>query len=376
MKKQIKNKSNISVLTIGGATQDVFLRYENPETILISEDNQRKSFLLLEEGSKIDIKSLNYHTGGGATNSAAAFKKMGFDVSTFFKIGRDHRGSFILEDLKKNGILTENIVFSSKTETAISFVIPTPAGDRVILAFRGANADLQMEEIPFDQIAKSRQLYVTSLKSSQLLLPITQIAKEHKIPITVNPGMNQLTTDVNGFMKSLKNIDTLILNGSEALALMQSCLHAGILPESLLESNNKLDNSEYIPELLNSFMIHEGKKININTYFKFIFQNGPDTAVITNGAEGAYAAQGNKIYFHKSLPVKVLNTLGAGDAFGSSFTAGKLMGKEIGTALVYGTINASSVISNEGAKTGLLTLEEIEEKMRNIQVNIQEFEIA
>mgnify|MGYP000191492849 CR=1 FL=1 len=67
------------VLTIGGATQDIYLHYEGADFMSITKKNSTTHYMLFESGEKIEVENLLYHTGGGATNSAVSFKKMGFE---------------------------------------------------------------------------------------------------------------------------------------------------------------------------------------------------------------------------------------------------------------------------------------------------------
>ena len=67
-----------------------------------------------------------------------------------------------------------------------------------------------------------------------------------------------------------------------------------------------------------------------------------------------------------TFPSEVVSTLGAGDSFASTFCAALYRnGKDIGTALMYGSVNSSAVVSKFGATEGLLTFEQIEEKLKN-----------
>ncbi len=397
-------KKAANVLTIGGATQDVFIYYENMQT----SDQDNQAYILLEQGSKIDVTDLHYYSGGGATNAAVAFTRLGFTTSSFFKIGKDSQGEFILVDLKKENINLDNIVYSTM-QTGMSFVIPPPNGDRVILAFRGANKDLKENEIPYNQIKNSNQLYITSLTgdSSKLIEPITDFARKNNISVACNPGLNQLKNDPV-FIRSLKNIDILNMNTTEATEFMKtlnnvkfahsypstSSGRTGWENENLVsdenikyarDENKNPDHpacSEYKNcargELVEPYEQQNFPKlVNFVAHFaKTVLPLGPSIIVITNGAEGVYVADKKNIYFHPSIPPeKFVNTLGAGDSFGSCFVASILHGESIEQSMVNGTLNSSSVICYEGAKAGLLTLEELNKRAKAFGLSkIQKFD--
>lgn len=320
------------VLTIGGATYDIFIEYNNATTTEI--DHHR--FLLLHEGRKIDVESVSYYSGGGATNSAASFARLGFDTHTFFKIGTDFQGSFILDSLKKEQVTVHHVV-APDVPTSSSFIIPMPSGDNTILVYRGANNCLTQQEIPADLISQQDQLYVTSLGgSSAALLPyIVGIAKKNGIPVAVNPGRSQITTGMKSLCDALPAIDILILNCYEA----SECMRA-------------LRPKDYF---------------DIPAFCRLMRLQGPKIVAVTDGANGVYVAHEDTLLFHPSLPpASIVSTVGAGDAFGSCFVAQIALGKSIDDAMRAGILNSSSVLGHVGAKTGLLTQEEIESKIIEI----------
>lgn len=341
------------VLTIGGATQDIFIHPDNIEITTLHKNSIEKSYIILQEGTKIEVTKIDYSTGGGATNSAVSFKRLGFDVASVIKLGNDKAAHAVLDMLKNEGIYLDhiitsnigstNIIGSTNTvgSTGISYIIPTPSGDRTILAYRGINAQMKREDIPWQAIKNYDFLYITSLSgSSSALLPtITQEAKKHGIPVATNPGTSQLAAGADTLRESLPNIDILILNADEAKLLMAS----------LVQTTTYFSWEQFFTEVL---------------------RRGPRIAVVTNGAEGVYVATQKSIFFYPSLKVKIVNTLGAGDAFGSCFVASILSGNSIQQALINGIINASSVISYLDAKEGLLDQKTLEKRSKAVDLNL------
>jgi sugar/nucleoside kinase (ribokinase family) len=332
------------VLTIGGATHDIFILYESLEVATFSHNEVRdQRFLLLQEGKKIEVKSIKYASGGGATNSAVSFKRLGFDVSSLFKLGIDHPAEIIRAALTKEGINLSFVAKGSKGSTGTSFILPTPSGDRTILAFRGINAYMQQEDIPFASLNTFDQLYITSLsgRSSELLLPIVKKAKEFDVPVAINPGGSQLAAGAHTLRDALQFIDLLILNAEEA---------------EMFFSHIKSDHRD---------------RFSLDTFFKTVMQQGPSIVVVTDGARGVYVAHKNIVFFYPAIQeVKIVNTIGAGDAFGSCFVASLLQGFSIQEAIMCGNINAASVISYLDAKEGLLSAEKLLERLQKIDKSL------
>jgi len=349
------------VVTIGGATQDVFIKHENSKMLQIYTKRTRKAFLIFEEGSKIEIKNLSYSTGGGATNAASSFSRLGFSVSTIIKMGDDQQAEMIIKKLKKEGVDTSAISKTKELNTGVSIIIPCLSGDRTVLAYRGANTSLQKEDLNEELIASCDQLYITSLsgESSKLLPYITTLAKKHNVPVAINPGISQLAAGAPQIMESLPNIDIFILNAQEATEFMCTLTNLDTKLMRELQNESTIPEQKDAPQLMATTIRHQGLCFSIHQYFQEILKRGPKIVVVTNGKEGVYVATNNKIYFHPSIKTNTVSTLGAGDSFGSCFVASLALGESIEKAIINGVINSSSVIQYLDAKTGLLTLDEL-----------------
>lgn len=352
----------MKIITFGGATRDIFIHYEHAQTVAWSSKEEIKAFLLLQEGTKVEISSIEYSTGGGATNSATSFKRLGFEVTTIIKVGNDEQGKAIIAQLATEDIKVFECPKSS-ISTGISYIIPAADGDNTVLAFRGANAHISSDEFPFEALANTDALYITSLskQSAQLLLPVAKYAKEKGVFVANNPGISQLSSGIDTLQASLPFIDVFILNSNEAQQFMTS-----------LSGISSTKNHEYaftqqhatLPPLLATPWQCKNVCFSLIQYFNIIEELGPKIIVVTDGAHGVYVYTNKTIYYHPSLPIKVVNTLGAGDAFGSCFFASLLQKNPIEQAIINGLLNSTSVISYLDAKTGLLTQEILKAKAK------------
>ncbi len=358
----------MKVFTIGGATQDIFIHYQDPESLIIKNNKETKSYLLLEKGAKIEVEELTYSTGGGATNSAFSFKKLGFDVHPVIKTGAGKAGQYIEDQLIKEKINTSYIIKDKNVGTGLSYIIPSFEGDRTIFAYRGANKKLSLKNIPLKEIRSGTYLYITSLSgdASQILVPITKHAKKNNVPVAVNPGASQLCVGCKELAKALKYIDIFILNSQEAKIFLQS-LAKQLSPKELEKNIKSTICFEKLPDLVKSLVYIENVCFNLKDFCNEIMSRGPSIIVVTNSEEGVYVAHQKTLYFFPSIPTEIIDTVGAGDAFGSCFAASIFKGLKIEDALINGIINASSVISFEDAKSGLLTWKTLETTRKKIK---------
>ncbi|MED7818610.1 MULTISPECIES: carbohydrate kinase family protein [unclassified Francisella] len=346
----------LKALTIGGATLDTIIEYEEMFTMNMQKKDTTQSFMLLEEGAKIEVKEHNSFSGGGATNAAVSFKKQNIDVSFFGKIGKDITGEKITQELKDFGIDISNIRYSNTYGTATSYVIPTLSGDRTIFAYRGANKDILEDDLPSKAIIDSDFIYITSLsKSSAARLPeIVKLASENNTKVAINPGSSQLSVGESFIKDSMFGIDILVLNYQEAQKLMLSLLSSD--DKEVTESKDRLDtlHDEDRSDFLNA-------TFRLKDFFRICLDLGVRLIMVTDGANGIYAATKDKIYHSESLHIKnVVNTLGAGDAFSSTFCANIYKGNSIEDSIKFALINASHVIQYSDAKSGLQTSESLE----------------
>ena len=87
--------------------------------------------------------------------------------------------------------------------------------------------------------------------------------------------------------------------------------------------------------------------------------------VITDGGYGAYAYDGKHYYFCPVFDSPVVSTLGAGDAFASTFCGAlQRTNIDIPKSLMYASVNSSGVVSEFGATQGIMTFEQIEDILK------------
>jgi sugar/nucleoside kinase (ribokinase family) len=366
-KKYAKRKlCEMNVLTLGGATQDIFVHYKDPESLVIKNKRETRSYLLLEKGAKIEIESLSYSTGGGATNTAISFKKLGFAVAPIIKTGAGKAGQYVQSQLEHYGIDTSHIIKDATVGTGLSYIIPSFEGDRTILAYRGANEKMTIDDIPLEALKNAQCLYITSLSgnSAKVLVPVADFAKKHNLRVAVNPGVSQLSVGCKTLAQALKHIDIFILNSQEAKTFLLNLANQ-LLPKQL-EPNKPVIHIETLPQLIKSLVYIEDINFNLKDFCTEIMHRGPSIIAVTNGEEGVYVAHEKTIYFYPSLPAQVVDSVGAGDAFGSCFAASLFEGYSVEDAIIHGVINASSVIEYEDATSGLLSREEIIKRAQHI----------
>ena len=335
------------VITIGSATMDVFVECDEANIVSVCTKDRNSEFMSYPYGSKIDISTFASNVGGGGVNTACNFGNLGFDTSAIFKIGKDFYADGILHFFKDKHVNLDNIVQKEDTSTGFSVILVSFQGDRTVLTHRGANANINLDDINFEAIKEADLIYIAPLNgdSNKVLEPIVDFAEANDTKICFNAGTTSIKKGFEHLRGILDSAHVVVMNKEEAS--MTTGIH--VRPDTKTEKFSQDVIHRDIKSMLEALKIKDYQVV-----------------VITDGGNGAYAYEGKNFYYCPTFPSEVISTLGAGDAFASTFCATLFRnGKDIGKALMYGSVNSASVVSKFGATEGLLTFEEIEERLNS-----------
>jgi len=334
------------VVTLGGATVDLFIRTPDSRIISVKEALFQQDYLAFEYGKKIYVEDVLYTMGGGGNNTAVAFARLGLSTAFIGAIGQDEEGRKILMALKSEGVRTDFISRVTDQNTGLSLIINSFDGDRTVFSFRGANDKLTAAMINWDQLSEASWLYLPSLsgEAHAILEEVIRFAGDKKIKIACNPGAQQLSLGLDGLSHVIKASDVFVLNKEEAELLT-----------SMRAPHRPIDPALYPVEVMKG----EPWISDVREILRTIYAIGPRIVVITDGIKGAHAYDGISYYWMPVYPYAPLDTLGAGDAFAASFVAGRIQGKPIEECLMMAAANGSSVVRKYGAQPGLCTAAEI-----------------
>lgn len=303
----------VKFVTVGAAIQDVFL--SNSDAFAPVCTNPDTCFEMLELGSKADVNTIFFGTGGGATNAATTFARQGYDVSFMGVIGRDPAGQAIIDDLDRENIRTDLLKYSDKYSTGYSVMLVAPHGEKTSLTYRGASTHYRVEDINLEGV-EADWLYVSTLSGSmEVLNKLFNDAKKIGAKICFNPGKKELEKP-DQLRSLLEDVDVLLANKQE----IRQIVEGGDLEELVLHA------------------------LNISP-----------TVIVTDGENGLVASDSKTIIRagrYEDGPT--VDQTGAGDAFGSGFLSQWANGKSLRESVVFGSANAFSVVGHMGAKTGIL----------------------
>lgn len=313
-------------ISIGGLTYDLFV--DITHDLVVERGN--RTVLELPLGSKIRIQRVTGTCGGGASNTSVGLARLGCHSACCGVVGNDQWGEELMKNLRREGVDTQGTTVVESEPSSFSIIILAQAPDRVILNTPGTNQHLHDVTFDRERASSADWVYLNHLHSASHVIEddiVALLNAAHPPHLTWNPGGHQIEAGLN-----VKN--------NAALAAQSDLLLLNKEEATLFTGMQTIDESLTV-----------------------VLKSGCRIACITDGKEGAFASDGEHRFHCPVLAEPIVDTTGAGDAFGVGCTWALLRGLHLPTALRAGTINATSVIGRIGAEAGLLTETEMQSRL-------------
>jgi len=249
----------------------------------------------------------NYHTthGGKGSNMAVCAARLGAATRFLGKVGRDSFGDDFRALLQSEGIMTDTLLVAERTPTAVGFIIFSSRGSNVIVIDMAANGEFTVADV----LANEQAVRTADVSLSPLEIPLATVLAAAKVAraagqrFILNPAPAQDLRSVN-----LSDVFALTPNEREARA----CL--GLQPD------DPRSDEDIAAQLLALGVPH---------------------VMITRGEKGVLwvSAEGSVVV--PALPVTVVDTVGAGDAFNAGLATGLSEGLSTLEAVALGVTAAS-----------------------------------
>lgn len=312
-----------SLLAIGDIFTDVFIQLSD-EYARVDVDPDGRKRLSMPFGNKPPYEGAeSVYAVGPSPNAAVSCARLGLDVSLMAWLGDDETGHKSIDYLHGEGIDTALVTVQKNTSSSTYYVLRLGA-DRTIL--------VKNQEFKYkwqEPVEEPDWVYLSLLsdKSWQLHQDLlAYLAKRPHIKLAFQPGTFHFKWGTEKLAEVYKRSYIVVMNREEAAEVTAA-------------------NAGSIPELA-----------------KALHELGPKVVVITDGPDGAYASDKDKLVKIPNYPdpKPPLERTGAGDAFASTVVAVLAQGESLETALRWAPINSMSVVQKIGAQAGLLLPHEIE----------------
>ena len=189
-------------LCVGSAMVDIIVLVDSSDVERMTMTNATSSFLLLEQGRKIESESITTHIGGGAVNAAVSMIRLGLEATTLIKIGEDRYSGRILERLTEENVNQTAVLRTTDAPTGTAVMVSSHDRNATIFTQRGANTLLRPDDLNPAMFEGQDLVYVTNLSNQSAdCFPLVVAAGANAgAYVAVNPGIRQLSSRTAAFL--------------------------------------------------------------------------------------------------------------------------------------------------------------------------------
>jgi 2-dehydro-3-deoxygluconokinase len=281
------------------------------------------------------VSTMSVSVAGSESNVAIGLRRLGIPASWVGRVGDDEFGELVLRTLNAESVSTEHAVVDRDAPTGLVFRERRTADLSRVHYYRRGSAGSRLEpgDIPDEVVAGARLLHITGITPA--LSDSARRAVRHAVRVASAAGV-PISMDVNyratlwpedsarsEFMHLIPEVDVLFAGRFEAAVAL------GQTPAAPLDAAKALQAL------------------------------GPTVVVVKNGAEGCVLVDPDTEAEQSAPDVRVVDTVGAGDALVSGFLSAWLDGAPSKECLLRGSIASAFSVGVEGDWEGLPSSTEI-----------------
>lgn len=298
-------ESPVHILGIGTPVLDIILQVPHTFMQYVPGEHGGASPLSQEEIKQLINQSEQrplYLPGGSCANTLRGLCHLGHPCTMIGSIGGDEEGAIFLESFSSLPFTPQFTRSELTTSHVLSIV--TPDGERTMRTFVGAAADMKTEMLQSSNLKDIRHIHIEGyqLQVPGLIEHAIQLARKTICTISLDLGSFEVAREQrNRILELSPHLDILFCNYKEFCQLAPSS-------DSL-----------------------------------------PPTLVITKGAEGCWVTNKKTTVHYPALPVKPIDSTGAGDLFICGFLHEHLKGAPPEKCCQTAAILAAEVVKYVGA---------------------------
>ena len=328
----MKRKNKLDVITVGRVGVDLYGQ---------------------QIGARLeDVSTFAKYVGGCPANIAIGAARLGLRSGMITRVGDDHMGRFILEQFALEGVDTACVVSDPNRLTALAFLGIRDRKRFPLIFYRENCADMALEadDIDGDYITDSRVVVLTGThlsteKTAEASIKILRIAKNACAKVVFD-------IDYRPVLWGLTGRDA----GEERYVYDNQVTHA---------LQKVIPDCDIIVGTEEEFHILGGEGDTLNA-LQTIREQTDALLVCKLGESGSIAVTGpipenlDACPGHRGYTVKVLNVLGAGDAFLSGFIKGWLRNESLEVCCQYGNACGALTVARHGCSVAIPSEKELE----------------
>ncbi|GGW21916.1 5-dehydro-2-deoxygluconokinase [Gemmobacter lanyuensis] len=287
-----------------------------------------------------DMGSFQKYIGGSPCNMAAGTARLGLKSALITRVGDEHMGRFIREELAREGVDVRGVITDKERLTALVLLGIRDEEQFPLIFYRENCADMALCEDDIDPalIADSRAVVATGTHLSN---PRTEAATLKALRLARETGA-QTALDID-YRPNLWGLaghgdgESRFIESAQVTAKLQSTLHLFDLIVGTEEEFHIAGGTTDTVAALRAVRAVSGAAL--------VCKRGAKGAVAFTGAIPDSLDDGET---GPGFPIEVFNVLGAGDGFMSGLLKGWLDGENWPTALKYANACGAFAVSRHG----------------------------
>ena len=300
-----------------------------------------------------NAQSFRKYLGGCAGNISVGTSRLGLKSAMFSCTGTDAMGEFLRQQLHHEGVDTTLLRDTSEHLTALVLLGVSPPDRFPLIFYRENCADMQIRpedaDPAFLRKAKALLFTGTCLSSPSMKVATQAAVKTAKeqgcaviLDIDYRPVLWGLTAAGDGESRFV---------ASEAVTK---------------ELQPLLKDLDLIIGTEEEVMIAGGTE-TLEDALQVIRDSSNATVVLKRGEKGCevFEPGSQRSRTARPFPIKVLNILGAGDAFAAGFLRGWLHGETLETCALWGNANGALTVTRHGCAPSMASFEELQYLIEN-----------
>ncbi|WP_151717486.1 bifunctional 5-dehydro-2-deoxygluconokinase/5-dehydro-2-deoxyphosphogluconate aldolase [Gemmobacter serpentinus] len=287
-----------------------------------------------------DMGSFQKYIGGSPCNMAAGTARLGLKSALITRVGDEHMGRFIREELAREGVDTTGVITDPERLTALVLLGIRDDAQFPLIFYRENCADMALSEADIDPgfIAQSRAVVATGThlshpRTEAAVLKALRLARETgaqtALDIDYRPNLWGLSGHGDG--------ENRFIESAAVTAKLQSTLH---LFDLIVGTEEEFHIAGGTTDTIAAL-----RAVRAVSKATLVCKRGADGAVAFTGAIPETLDAGET---GPGFPIEVFNVLGAGDGFMSGLIKGWLDGESWPVALKYANACGAFAVSRHG----------------------------
>lgn len=291
----------------------------------VNEDTVITVSALPAAGQTVAARTMTLMPGGKGANQAVAAARAGASVVFIGAVGGDDAGRRSMKALRDEGVDCSAMVVQERSSTGKAIVTVADNGDNQITILVAANDELTAEHVTRAmerlELGPADVCLVCYEVSEAAVVAAANYARDHQMALVVNPAPARALAEELRLTRPI-----LVPNASEAEAI------TGLADDEAAQRLHELSGA---------------------------------AVVVTRGGDGVRVVDSGAPYSLAALPVKVVDTTGAGDTFCGVLAAMLVRGQDLRTAAASAVVAAGLSVTVAGARNGSPRAERIAEALKS-----------